>query len=51
MNDLTALGILFACLLSTLGLVRACDWLRPPQPREQARNESGTSVLTKESRR
>lgn len=50
MNDLTALGMFFACLFSTLGLVWACDWLRPSTVRERARNESGTSDLTKESR-
>lgn len=47
MNDFTALGIFFVCLLSTLGLVRACDGLRP---REQTRNEPGASTATKESR-
>jgi hypothetical protein len=47
MNDLTAVGVFFACLISTLGLVRACDWLRP---QEHARQESGTSVQRKESR-
>jgi hypothetical protein len=53
MNDLTAIGLFFACLIATFGLVRVCEWLRPqvPAPRgEQATDNSGSSALTKESR-
>lgn len=50
MNDLTAVGIFFACLIATLGLVRVCEWLRPPTPREQASDRSGVGALTKEAR-
>lgn len=52
MNDLTAVGLLLACLIATLGLVRVCDWLRPhaPAPRgEKATGNSGLSDLTKEA--
>ena len=48
MNDLSAIGVFFACLIATLGLVRVCDWLRP---HEQARKDSGAGTLTKEARR
>ncbi|MBY0310704.1 MAG: hypothetical protein K2W85_01400 [Phycisphaerales bacterium] len=59
MNDLTAVGVFFACLIATLGLVRVCDWLRPPTPPqphvpaprgEQATGHSGSSAISKESR-
>jgi len=29
MNDLIPLAIFVVCLLATLGLVRACEWLLP----------------------
>lgn len=53
MNDLTAVGLFFACLIATLGLVRVCEWLGPRAPAlrgEQATGNSGSSALTKEAR-
>lgn len=53
MNDLIAVGLFFACLVATLGLVRVCEWLRPhvPAPRgEQASGNSGSIELIKEAR-
>lgn len=50
MNDLTALAVFFACLLATLGLVRACDWLRPPTSREQTPVDPDGGGSLKESR-
>lgn len=47
MNDLSALGIFFACLIGTLGLVRACEWLRP---REQRKSEPASSGEPTEAR-
>lgn len=29
MNDLIPIAFFVGCLLATLGLVRACEWLRP----------------------
>jgi hypothetical protein len=45
MNDVTALGIFFACLLATLGLLRVCEALLP---RDKPR-AAGSSALTKEA--
>jgi hypothetical protein len=53
MNDLTAIGLFFACLIATLGLVRVCEWLQPhlPAPRgEPAAVNSVSSALTEEAR-
>lgn len=56
MNDLTAVGLFFACLIATFGLVRVCEWLRPPTPHvpalrvEQGTGDSGSSALTREAR-
>jgi hypothetical protein len=53
MNDLTAVGLFFACLIATLGLVRVCEWLRPHVPAlrgEQATGNSGSGALAKEAR-
>lgn len=47
MNDLITLGIFFACLIVTIGLLRVCEWLRP---REQTRGDSGPGAMTKEAR-
>lgn len=46
MNDLAAISIFLGCILTTLGLVRACDWLRP---RDQAQAGQGTATLTRET--
>ncbi len=51
MNDLAAIGFFFACLIATLGLLRVCEWLRPPKPREHARTEPGPNASSKEARR
>jgi len=54
MNDLTAVGLFFACLIATIGLVRICEWLRPQvaAPRgEQDTGNSGSTAPTKEARR
>gem|GEM_PF-4854610 len=53
MNDLTAVGLFFTCLIATLGFVRVCEWLRPHVPAlrgEQATGNSGSGALTKEAR-
>jgi hypothetical protein len=53
MNDLTAVGLFFGCLVATLGLVRVCEWLRPHVPAlrgDQATGNSGSSALTEEAR-
>jgi hypothetical protein len=47
MNDLTAVGIFFGCLIATFALLRACEWLLP---REQPRGDTDTAVLRKEPR-
>ncbi|MBY0112920.1 MAG: hypothetical protein K2Y21_08870 [Phycisphaerales bacterium] len=47
MTDISALGIFFACLISTLGLVRACDALRP---RDGTRTPSVPNAASKEPR-
>lgn len=44
MNDLTAIGIFIACLIATLGLVRACEWLGPRAQREQAPAGPGSAA-------
>ncbi len=50
MNDLAVLGIFFACLVSTLGLVRACEWLAPTSLLAQPRKESGSPTRGAEER-
>ena len=37
MNDLIPNAFFAGCVLATLGLVRLCEWLRPP-PAPAARN-------------
>lgn len=53
MSDLAAIGIFFACLISTLVLVRVCDWLRPrtmATPNEPSTKQSSSSTLNTEAR-
>lgn len=50
MNDIAVLGIFFACVLSTLGLVRGCEWLRPTSLLAQPRKESRATTLVAEER-
>lgn len=47
MNDLTAVGIFFCCVIGTLGLVRVCEWLKP---RDRARDDSGPGALKEGAR-
>jgi hypothetical protein len=47
MNDVTALGIFFGCLIATFALLRACDWLLP---REQPKGDEAHAALGKEPR-
>ncbi len=47
MDDITSLGIFIACFICTLGLVRACEWLKP---HERARSAPATSAPAQESR-
>jgi len=38
MNQLIAIGCVLGCVISTLGLIRVCEWLRP---RDRVRRDAG----------
>lgn len=45
MTDLLALLLFLACLLATLGLVRACRWLAPAPARPADGPDSPTETI------
>lgn len=44
MSDLSAVVIFLVCLVLTVALVRACEWLRPRDARPPADSGSGASA-------